>query len=321
MSAPTRIRPRPLPSGGTVGVCAPASPFHNRSDVLRGVAWWERQGYHVQLADGLEARDGYLAGPPEQRAADLMRLVTDPQVDAIQTLHGGFGCAQLIEHLDFELIRAHPKPIVGSSDVSTLHAAIGQATGLVTFYGPGLTKLARPTTPQFNRDHLLRALTATEPLGEIPRNPSDGYVRTIVGGQAEGELVGGALWVLSMTIGTPWQLDLDGRILLLEEIGESPWRMDALLTHMAQAGVLDGVRGIVVSELVDCDWSEHRPEYPQTLSIDDVLERHLERLGVPALHGLPLGHGEHAFTTPLRVRVALDADQGSVSFLDAATLE
>ena len=145
---------------------------------------------------------------------------------------------------------------------------IGQATGLVTFYGPGLTKIARPTTPQFNRDHLLRALTATEPLGEIPRDPSDGYVRTIVGGQAEGELVGGALW-----------------------------------------------------ELVDCDWSEHRPEYPQTLSIDDVLERHLERLGVPALHGLPLGHGEHAFTTPLRVRVALDADQGSVSFLEAATLE
>jgi muramoyltetrapeptide carboxypeptidase len=308
LEKPERVRARPLPPGGTIGVFAPAEPYHNRSAVLRGIAWWEGYGYRVKLAEGTYARDGYVAGPAQQRAADLLDLFADPEVGLVQALHGGFGSTQLIPHLDFDLIAANPKPFVGASDVTVLHTAIRQYCGLVTFYGPGLTKINGAETPKFNQENLLRAVTSTEPLGEVPRNPDDAYVRTLVGGKASGEIVGGALWVLCQTVGTPWQLDLEGKIFLLEEIGEAPWRMDALLTHLSQAGVLGGAAGVVISELVDCDWSEARPESPRTLSIEDVLEAHFEPLGLPTIYGLPLGHGKHAFTIPLGVRSTLDAD-------------
>jgi muramoyltetrapeptide carboxypeptidase len=291
-------------------VFAPAEPYHNRLDVLRGVAWWESRGYRVKLAENIYARHGYVAGSAERRAADLMSLFADPEVDVVHALHGGFGSTQLIPHLDFDLIAANPKPFVGASDVTVLHTAIRRRSGLVTFYGPGLTKINRADTPTFNQESLLRAVTSTDPLGEVPRNPDDPYVRTLVGGSASGEIVGGALWVLCQTIGTPWQVDLEGRIFLVEEIGEAPWRMDALLTHLTQAGVLDGVAGVVVSELVDCDWSEQRPELPRTLSLEDVLELHFEALGLPAVYGLPIGHGKHLFTTPFGARASLDAELG-----------
>jgi muramoyltetrapeptide carboxypeptidase len=113
--------------------------------------------------------------------------------------------------------------------------------------------------------------------------------------------------VLCQTIGTPWQIDLDGRIILLEEVGEAPWRMDALLTHLRQAGALDRVAGVVIADLVACDWSEARPEHRRTPSLEDVLERHFESLGVPTIYGLPIGHGKHFFTTPLGVHATLDA--------------
>jgi muramoyltetrapeptide carboxypeptidase len=315
-----RVRARPLPAGGTIGVFAPAEPYHNRSSVLRGIAWWEGQGYQVKLAEGTYARNGYVAGPAYERAADLMEMFADLEVCLVQALHGGFGSTQLIPHLDFDLIATNPKPFVGASDVTVLHTAIRKYCGLVTFYGPGLTKTNGAETPKVNQESLLRAVTSTEPLGEVPRNPDDEYVRTLVGGKARGEIVGGALWVLCQTIGTPWQLDLEGKIFLLEEIGEAPWRMDALLTHLGQAGVLEGASGVVISELVDCDWSEARPESPRTLSIEDVLEAHFERLGVPTIYGLPLGHGKHHFTIPLGVTVTLDVDAQTLVIEEPALL-
>ncbi|MGH3005050.1 MAG: S66 peptidase family protein [Gaiellaceae bacterium] len=314
----SRLVGRPLPAGGTVGVFAPASPYQNRSDLLRGVEWWERNGYRVKLAGGIDARDGYLAGSAEQRAADMIAMFADPAVDVVQALHGGFGSTQLVPELDFDLIRSNPKPFVGASDVTVLHAAIRRFCGLTTFYGPGLTKINAVGTPPLNQESLLRAVTSTEPLGEVPRNPDDQYIRTLAGGKASGEFAGGALWVLCQTIGTPWQIDLKGKILLLEEIGESPWRMDALLTHLRQAGVLEGVAGVVVSEVVDCDWSERRPEYPQTLSIEEVLARHIQPLDVPTIYGLPLGHGKHLFTTPLGAGATLDADRQTLSITEPA---
>jgi muramoyltetrapeptide carboxypeptidase len=266
----------------------------------------------VQLAKNIYARDGYFAGAAEERAADLMEFFANPDIDLIQALHGGFGSTHLVPHLDFDVIADNPKPFVGASDVTVLHTAIRQRCGLVTFYGPGLTKINRKDTPKLNKDTLLRAVTSTVALGEVPRNPDDRYVRTLAGGHATGELVGGALWVLCQTVGTPWQLEVEGKILLLEEVGEAPWRMDALLTHLRQARALDGVAGVVIAELVDCDWSEARPEHPRTFSLEDVLERHFETLGVPTIYGLPIGHGRHFVTTPFGVRATLDADAATL---------
>ena len=129
---------RPLPPGGTIGVAAPASPYDARSEILRGVEWWEQRGYKVKLADGVFDRDDYVAGSPQRRAEDLTALFADPEVDVVQVLQGGYGSAQAIPHLDFDVIAANPKPFVGFSDITALHVAIRQRTGLATLYGNGL---------------------------------------------------------------------------------------------------------------------------------------------------------------------------------------
>ncbi len=162
MTAATLFGP-PLPKGGTIGVAAPASPHDARSEILRGVEWWESQGYRVKLAEGVFARDDYVAGEPERRAADLVSLFTDPEVDVVQCLQGGYGSAQAIPHIDFDVIAASPKPFVGYSDITALHVAIRQRTGLATLYGNGLVGMGDPETTAFTRERLLEVLTETVP--------------------------------------------------------------------------------------------------------------------------------------------------------------
>ena len=303
------LKARPLPKGGTIGVPAPASPYHNRSSILRGVEWWEKRGYKVKLADGIYERDAYIAGPAEQRARDITAMFADDEVDVVQTATGGYGSAQTIPHLDFDVIKANPKPFVGYSDITALHTVIRHHTDLVTFYGPGLMETNHPETKKFTQERLLKALTTTKPLGEIPRKPDDDYIRPLGTGKVSGTMVGGCFWLLGQTIGTPWQIDLAGKILFFEDVDAPPWYIDGLLTQMTQVGMLDEVIGVVVGELEKCDWRETKPEWPQTLSIEDVLERYVEPLDVPAIYGLPIGHGKHLATIPLGVEVTLDADK------------
>jgi muramoyltetrapeptide carboxypeptidase len=298
---------RPLPAGGTIGVAAPASGFENRSEVLRGVEWWEERGYRVKLGEHVFDRDDYVAGDERDRAADLMAMFTDPEVDVVQSLQGGYGSAQTIPHLDFELIAHNAKPFVGYSDITALHVAIRQRAGLATFYGYGLVGMGDKESTDFSRDRLLAVLRA-QGAGEVPRDPDDPYVRAIRGGQVTAPLAGGCLWLLLQTMGTPWEVDLDGAIFFFEDYDAPPWYVDGMLTQLGHSGKLAGVRGVVVGDMEKCDWRETRPEWPRTRSIEDVLERHLEPLGVPVLYKLPLGHGKHLAALPLGVTATLDAD-------------
>ena len=310
---------RPLPPGGTIGVPAPASPYDTRSDLLRAVEWWEARGYRVKLApSALESRD-YVAGEPEVRAADVNVMFADPEVDVVQSLQGGFGSAQTIPHLDFDLIAANPKPFVGYSDVTALHVAIRQRTGLATFYGYGLVGVGWKEATDFSRERLLQVLTG-DSVGEVPKDPDDPYVRVIRGGRVTAPLVGGCLWLLLQTMGTPWELDLDGAIFFFEDYYAFPYYVDGMLTQLAHAGKLDGVRGVVVGDMEKCDWSDQPQDggWPRDRTIEDVLERHLEPLGVPVVYGLPLGHGKHLATIPLGVEATLDADARTLTIDEPA---
>jgi muramoyltetrapeptide carboxypeptidase len=247
---------KPLPPGGTIGVAAPASPYDARSEVLRGVEWWESQGYRVKLAAGVFDRDDYVAGDARRRADDLAALFADPEVDVVQTLQGGFGSAQTIPHLDFDTIAASPKPFVGYSDITALHVAIRQRTGLATIYGYGLVGVGHPETTAFTRERLLAVLRGEG--GAVPRDPDDPYVRAIHGGKVTAPLVGGCLWLLMQTMGTPWELDLEGSILFFEDVNAPPYYVDGFLTQLAHAGKLQQAVGVVVGEMVDCDWGDQR---------------------------------------------------------------
>jgi muramoyltetrapeptide carboxypeptidase len=305
---------KPLPPGGTIGVAAPASPYDARSEIERGTAWWEARGYRVKLAAGVYDRDDYVAGDARRRAADLTALFTDPEVDVVQALQGGFGSAETIGFLDFDAIAASPKPFVGYSDITSLHVALLRHAGLATLYGYGLLGVGAKATSAFSRDRLADVLAAGG-AGAVPRDPDDPYVRTIRGGTVTAPLVGGCLWLLLQTMGTPWEIDLDGAIFFFEDYKAPPYYVDGMLTQLRHAGKLDGVLGVVVGDMEGCDWGDTRQasDWRASRSIEDVLERHLEPLGVPALYKLPLGHGKHLAALPLGVRCTLDADAGTLT--------
>jgi muramoyltetrapeptide carboxypeptidase len=249
---------------------------------------------------------------PRYRAEELVGMFADPEVDVVQSYDAGYGTSRLLPHLDFETVRRHPKPFVGYSDVTTLHIALRHHVDLVTFYGPLFVTMGRPRKT-LTLDRLLRARTPTDPLGEIPRDPDAGFVRSFNGGRATGPLVGGCLWPIMQAVGTPWQLDLRGRILLFEDIDKPPYLVAEQLTQLHHAGVLDGVAGIVVGEMRGSDWRNAPHAWPRTMSIEDVFEELLEPLGVPIVYGLPLGHGHQLVTVPLGATVTVDADRGSVT--------
>jgi muramoyltetrapeptide carboxypeptidase len=159
----------------------------------------------------------------------------------------------------------------------------------------------------FTRDRLLAVLTGGG-AGPVPADPDDPYVRPLRGGRATGPLAGGDLWLLAQTMGTPWEVELEGAILFFEEVDAPPWYVDGMLTQLGQAGKLAGVAGVAVGEMERCDWSEQRPEWPRTKSLEQVLEEHLEPLGVPVLYRLPIGHARHLATLPLGVPATLDGD-------------
>jgi muramoyltetrapeptide carboxypeptidase len=245
-------------------------------------------------------------------------MFADPEVDVVQCLQGGFGSAQAIPHVDFDVIAANPKPFVGYSDITALHVAIRQRTGLATIYGYGLAGMGASDSTDFSRDRLLSILKG-DGTGPVPPDPDDPYVRAITPGRATAPLVGGCLWLLMQTMATPWEFEADECILFFEDVDAPPWYVDGNLTQLGHAGKLDRIAGVVVGEMDKCDWREARPEWPRTKSLEDVLERHLEPLGVPAIYKLPLGHGKHLAALPLGVPATLDADARTLT-IDEAVL-
>jgi muramoyltetrapeptide carboxypeptidase len=314
------VKGRALPPGGTIGAVAPASPWDERSQMERGVRWWESKGYRVKLAPHAWDRDDYVAGDPKARASDLEAMFADPEVDVVQVIGGGYGCSEVLPHLDLDVIAANPKPFIGYSDITVLHVAFRKHADLVSFYGPGLMGVGWAERGEWSRERALRALTNPSPLDEVPANPDDAFVGGIGSGRASGTLVGGCLWLLRETLGTPWEPNLDGCILFFEDVHCPPWYVDGMLVQLRNAGKLDGIAGIAIGEFAKSEhWREQEP-WLRSRSLEDVFERHLAPLEVPIVFNLPLGHGKHLCTIPLNVQATVDADRRTLT-IDESALE
>jgi muramoyltetrapeptide carboxypeptidase len=296
---------KPLPEGGTIGVFAPSGPYENRSDVLRPIEWWQSRGYDARLTDSVWARHDYVAGPAQGRVDDLHALLLDDDVDVILCLWGGTGAIEMLPLIDYELVADKPKAIMGFSDITNLHAAMLKHSGLSTFHGPGFGSFGASDRTAFTWDSALHALTKGG-VGDVPRRPDDNYIRPIAPGRASGPLVGGNLWTLNHLMGTPYELDLAGSIVLIEEVDLLAIDFDVIFWQMRMAGVFDEVVGIVVSELHGCGKPD--PDVVADRSLEDVLEIHLAGLGVPVIYGLPMGHGPNLASVPFGVMATVDAD-------------
>jgi muramoyltetrapeptide carboxypeptidase len=292
------LRPPPgLQPGDKLGIAAPASPFDRRA-FEKGVSILSDMGYRPVWTEDLFARRGYLAGSDTGRARTLERLFIDPEIKAIICARGGYGSLRMLSLIDFEKVGRHPKIFVGFSDISALLAALGKFCSMVTFHGPTLTSLAGAA--KITRESLAAAMVSTAPLEvEIP----DAVV--INPGRASGPLVGGNLTTLSHLLGTPFSPDYRGAILLLEDRGEAPYRIDRMLTQLRLAGCLDDLSGLVLGSFNDCG---------DVAEIHRVVREATEGRALPVLAGLPVGHGRTNLTIPLGLEAVLDTESGGLRF-------
>jgi muramoyltetrapeptide carboxypeptidase len=256
-------------------------------------------------------RHGYLAASDAERADDLNRAVRDPEIDAVWCLRGGYGTMRILEAVDWDAWSRRALPLIGFSDNTALHLAL-QRRGVVSLHGP---HAATTDLPAFAGELLLRLLTRADPAGPL-RFPPDGPARaaTVHGGRAEGPLVGGNLALLCATLGTPYAVRAEGAILFMEEVGESAYRVDRMLTQLRLAGVLGAAAGIAVGAFTEVP-GEGTPGTPPMAGV--IAER-LGDLGVPVAAGFPFGHVAGSWTLPLGVRAGLDADAGSLALLEPA---
>jgi muramoyltetrapeptide carboxypeptidase len=301
---PADKRPPALQPGDTVAVVAPAGPVP-RDTFFRGLRVLE--GRYLALHDEeLFSRDGYLAGSDTRRAAELNRYLRDPQVKAIVCARGGYGLLRILPLLDADALRERPRPIVGFSDVTALLAWAHGTAGIRSIHGPVVTQLAE--LPTSDAAALIRMLEEPAPSGPWFRD-----LQSAVPGRARGPLLGGNLEVLSRLVGTRYFPRLQGAILVLEEVGERPYRLDRTLTQLLLAGVLDGVAGVVVGRLEKCD----EPDGTGPTAAAVVRER-LGPLGVPLCFGAPVGHGERNKAFPFGAPALLDATAGTLELAEGA---
>jgi muramoyltetrapeptide carboxypeptidase len=290
-----------------VRVVSPASPL-TPEQTAAGIALLESEGYVVALGEHVYDRDGYLAGSDEDRATDLMRAFTDPGVSCVMCSRGGYGSARLLPLLDLDAMAASGKMFCGFSDVTTLHLALNRR-GLVTMHMPMLITLSVDREPWVVESfkNLLKG-DASAPGGAKKGE-------SLVGGTAEGLVTGGCMCLLGDSLATVDALETDGRILLLEDVDESPHRVDALLTHLLNVGLLQRAAGIVVGEMTNTD--EKADPKIGAWTWRRIVEDRVQPLGIPTVVDFPIGHMKTMLSVPLGVRARLDADAGTLTFTEA----
>ncbi len=311
--------PERLQPGDTVGIVAPASAPPDPKAIDRCLEAVEQLGFRPKLARNVRRRSGFLAGPDRDRAADLMQMFLDPKVKALVCVRGGYGSARLLPLLDYALIRAHPKILVGYSDITALHCAFLVKANLVSFHGPMLNSdFLKPSCPSFTRQSFLRTLMQPHPTGDICQGFNKSTVGTLRTGIADGPLIGGNLSILCSTLATPFQPNFKRAILFFEDVDEVPYRFDRMLTQLLNAGLLQQVAAIAIGTNKHCVDPKARKssEYRQTL--EDVFRERLLPLRVPVVTGLPFGHVSHNATLPVGLRVRLDANNRELALLEPA---
>ena len=293
------VIPAPLQPGARVRVIAPSGPF-DRTLVLRGMAWLGKR-YRVEFDWSIFERNGFLAGSDARRLNELDRALADPELGAIIAGRGGYGLTRIAHLADYAPLRRHPKWIVGFSDITALHVEAG-ALGIASMHGPNAAALGR--SDDWTRQRFIRALEAPR-----ARTSFEGLA-TLRPGLARGPLAGGNLSLL-FTCQATGRLHLPpGAILLLEDVTESAYRVDRMLSALLASGALDAIAGVVVGDFSDCPDS-------QRISVREVLAERLAELSVPVLSGLRFGHERYNEFVPLGVLAELDSRTGRLELSPA----
>lgn len=301
------LSPAPLKPGDTIGLVAPASPVADPMRIRAARAYFEQHGYRVRIGDHAECTNGFLAGTDEERVADLHAMAEDDDVRAIVCLRGGYGTMRILPLIDFDLFRRHPKILIGFSDITALQLALWHRCRLVTFHGPmaavDFSGMIDPTTEQSFWSVLGGSCTSIALT-------DGGTEHVLQGGQCEGTILGGNLSLVAALCGSLYLPDFHGAILLLEEVGEEPYRLDRLLLQLRLSGLTEGLRGLILGGFNDCEPRQAGP----SCSSKDVLAAFAEGLRVPCLAGCRFGHIAMKMTIPIGIHALLDTRTGMLEF-------
>jgi muramoyltetrapeptide carboxypeptidase len=310
-----RIKPPRLKKGDTIALVSPSGRPAS-SNIQNAIHRFREMGYRVRVEEIVRrtAQWGYLAGTDEERAESVNEAFRNPEADAIFCTAGGYGAQRILPLLDYDAIRDNPKILVGYSDITALHHAIPQRTGLITFHGPVASGVGGEF-PDYNKEHLLKAIASEDPIGEIV-NPVDGpYIKSIADGKATGELVGGNGSLISSLMGTPYELEMEGKIFLIENIkARPPSYVDRELTQLRLAGKLQKCAGIVYGECLRTG-----PEdVSRGQTMEEVVRDRIADLDVPAIYDLCCGHGKYKCTLPIGAKATVDAPKGKLIIEESA---
>ena len=317
------IFPHGLRPGDTIAVVAPAR-YLDRVRIELAKSRLEAMGYRVSLPEDLYRKRGYLAGDDRERAAELMAAFRDREVKAVFPGTGGYGTTRMLDRLDYDVIRQNPKILLGFSDITALHLAIQRKTGLVTFHGPllmfGLGSAGNLS--DFSAEYLWRALRWPKEAAGGQDPPPPGYVyvppetgqpiKTLSSGVGRGRLTGGNLSLVAALMGTPYEIETDGRVLFLEDTHEEPYRIDRYLSQLRLAGKFDKPAGVILGI-----FSDSRPTPgKESLTLEEVFRDYFEECHVPVIMNFPAGHTPKNATLPFNTLVELDADRGRLTVLE-----
>ncbi len=319
-SSDVLIRPKALRSGDTVGLITPATYVPDPDRIALAERTMKYFDLRMKLGKYAGKRMGDYRLSIDERLDDLHAMFRDKYVSAVFAIRGGYGSMHLLDRIDYDLIHRNPKVFLGYSDITAMHLAINKQAKLVTFHGP----IALSRFTDYTQKYFHKALFETQPIGKVANPPESNelrpshFLRTIRPGVATGPLIGGNLTLISNTMGTPYEIETQGKILFLEDVDEEPYSIDRMLTHLRLAGKFDSVAGVIFGECQDCRPKDYKPSTTIPYGLGEVLDNILGGLKVPVLYGLTIGHTDDQLTLPLGVNATLDAVGGTLEIKETA---
>ncbi len=303
-----------LRRGDCIGIVSPASAPSAQEKIDKGVRYLEGLGYRVKVGQHAMDQHGYLAGTDEQRVGDFNEMLRDRAVKAIIAVRGGYGTPRLLHLVDYTAVRRSPKIIVGYSDINALQLALYRKTGLVTFSGPMVGVEMWDNIDPYTEEHFWRLVTSSTRVGDL-ENPDGDLISGYNPGKARGVLLGGNLSLLMSLFATPYVPSLRAAILAVEDVDESPHRVDRMFTQLFLSGILRGISGLILGKFTDCVPSD--PTKPH-LTVEQVLEEALRNVPCPVLSNVQFGHIPKKLTLPLGVSTAIDSRTARLTILEGA---
>lgn len=303
------IRPKPLKKGDKIALIGASSPTpHDR--IEPSIKAMEEMGFEVVLGESAKGNHGFLSGSDELRAKDINSMFEDKSVKGIFAIRGGYGAARLLDMLDYNMIKKNPKVFAGYSDVTALHNVFNERCSLITFHTPMASTEFYKGVDEYTMNYFKKNIFSDEPLG-IVKNPVNQEIKTLVSGKAKGKLVGGNLSLIASMMGTPYELDTKGKILFLEDVDESPYRIDRMLLQLKQCGKFKDAEGIILGAWTNCEPKEGE----NSLSLMEIFEELIIPENKPTIYNLACGHCMPTMSIPMGAKIKIDTENNEIFLL------